>query len=281
MSMVEAEGKRKMTEVNKQKMSINKTHLMGIVAIAMVLLIGIASVATAWPPNLPPYDECHVLAIGISDYMGDTEYDDPHGGAVADAGIFYYGLRGYWGMFAPMTLLTDSQATEAGIDAAFASTFNGAGPNDLAIVYWNGHGAINALATWDGHVYLGDKLADKVNAINAGTKIVILDCCHAGGFADTLNLDDTVTLLACRSDERVALYAFSTPWPHFLAYGYAFSHYVNKHPDVNGDGVTSIEEVFGYASPLTTALATQFGDSQHPIMIDNVPGDVAYLDSWG
>lgn len=252
-------------------MSIKKTSLMGIVVIAMVMSIAFSGVASAWPPNLPPYPECHALVIGISDYAG-TEYDDPYGGAVSDAGSFYWSLYNYWGMFAPITLLTNRQATEAGIDAAFASTFNGAGFYDLAIVYWNGHASGGVLGTWDRQIYSGNKLAGKINAINAGTKIVILDCCHAGEFSDALDLDDTVVLLACESDERVGRHDYS-PSP----YGFIFSHYVNQHPDVNGDGVVSIEEVFGYASPRATADAAQYGDSQHPILIDNVDGDVAYL----
>jgi hypothetical protein len=275
-------------------MSINKTSLIGGIVIAMVFSIAVTGVVSAWPQNIPPYDECHAVIIGISDYMGQTEYDDPYGGAVSDATKFYNELRETWGWFAPIALITDSDATQDTIDATLDTVFSNMGENDLAIVYWNGHaaqfpdtapldeadGLDGGFATYDGWIYTDDELKVRLGNINADQTIVILDGCHVGEWEDELDTPGIVGVMACEKPEVAWLYEYTAPYP-FSNFGYAFSHYMNKHPDVNGDGVITIEEVFGYASPRTTWSCDQYGDSQHPIIVDNVPGDVAYLDSWG
>lgn len=256
-------------------MSIGKTRLIGIVAVALVLSIAFTSVSTAWPPNGPPYDECHSVVIGISTYENGPSGDK--NANYLDATKFYLELLGSWSALSPITLLRNGEATEDAIDDALDSLAN-AGPNDLVVVYicaehFDGAPDEENFATYDLVAYSATRLAQKLSQIDATAKVVVLDFCNSGNFEDALDVDGQVAIMACASNELA--------WGHrYGAFAHGiFSYYVNQRPDVNGDGVVTIEEVFGYADPLTTTDAASYGHSQHPIIVDNVPGDVAYLDS--
>ena len=269
-------------------MSIKTTSLIAIVVIGIIAFGAFASVVTA---DDPPYPKCYILVVGISDYQG-TE-DDMDDAAVRDATEFYWHLRDCWQTSAGhMKLRTNSRARHAIIDGDFNTLFAGAGPNDLAIVYWGGHGGWypdqppideggggdGALQTYDRAVYTDDELAAKINAITAGTKIVILDSCHMGEFSEEMDMENTIVILSTRIDETTETYVYSDPIPTNHK---PFSYYFNRASDTNGDGVITIEEAFAYAYPRTVTKSAENGNSQHPILIDNVPGGVAYLDSWG
>lgn len=278
---------------------MNMKKKIGIIIVIFCILstFGTAS-GIVYPPIVPPYDHCHLLAIGISDYEG-TANDDPSGSSVTDANNFYGSVyEGWYKPIAdvflnrhPMTILLDQQATMSGIDAAFEEVFADAGPNDLAIVYWSGHGAPipdeapfdesggvdGTFGTYDLQPYTDDKLAEKLSEINAGAIIVILEGCHAGCFEAELDVNGQVALMSTQSDEAQVVYIYPGHiWPFLPVYQSAFSHYINVHPDINGDGLVSIEEVFWYASPRATADAALYGQNQHPLIVDNVQGDVYY-----
>jgi hypothetical protein len=272
--------------------------LIGVAVIALVLLSASTAVAIQWPPIVPPYDHCHVLVIGISDYEG-TANDDPSESSVTDANNFYSSVYGSWYKTIadvyldahPMTILTNQQATMSGIDVAFADTFADIGPNDIAIVYWSGHGGPipdvapfdentgydGTFGTYDLQPYTDDKLAMKLSEIDAGAKIVILEGCHAGMFEAELDVNDQVALMSTQSNEEQAVYIYPCSiWPYLPVYQSAFTHYIWDHPDLSDDGLVSIEDVFEYASPRATADAAIYGQCQHPLMVDNVPEEVYY-----
>ena len=274
-------------------MSIKKTSLIAIAVIGIIAFGAFASIATAWPPNGPPYDHCHALIVGISDFEG-TE-DDMDDSSVRDATELYWHLNTQWPQdMGNIRLRTDRRATKNTIDSDFNTLFAGMDSDDLAIVYWAGHGGwtgfddapVDENGGQDGALrtyhtnwgYSDDEFAEKINAITAGTKVVILDSCHMGEFESELDMSNTVVILSTRTAETTDTYVFSDPIPTNHK---PFSYYFNRAGDTNGDGVITIEEAFAYANPRTVANAAANGNSQHPILIDNVPGGVAYLDSWG
>jgi hypothetical protein len=268
-----------------------------LVALVIVFaVIGLTGVATAaWPPNTPEYDNCYALIVGISEYEGDTFVPDQ--GARNSAWRFYYKLIDTWGIFNPhIQLRIDSQANWNRLNNDFDTVFAGAGPNDLKIVYWAGHGGWTpdvepfdepddldgVLVTYERWRYTDDEFAEKIRAIaGGGPVIVILDSCHMEEFSRELDIEGVVVLLSTEILESTETYPFiyfgGIPVKGYMP----FTYYLTNAEDTNQDGVITIEEAFAYAYPKTVAKAAQNGNSQHPIMIDNVPGDVAYLDSWG
>ncbi|MBL8787886.1 MAG: caspase family protein [Deltaproteobacteria bacterium] len=139
----------------------------------------------------------HLLAVGVD------AYQDPAlqlGFAVADARAIASAFTpGLFGEVRP-TLLTDTQATRANIEAALATLARTARPRDAVVVYLAGHGVLVGQAfyylPWDAKVQsdadiastglsqtaLGDALAK----IPATKQVVILDACHSGAAAATL-----------------------------------------------------------------------------------------------
>lgn len=87
--------------------------------------------------------------------------------------------------------LKDLAATRTAILNGITSTFSGADENDISYFYFSGHGMENIdtyyicptdvlLASTDNHISI-DELESALSDI-PGTKVVILDFCHSGGF---------------------------------------------------------------------------------------------------
>lgn len=269
-------------------MNVNRKLAVFTIVIIAVAAGGIIA-SSAWPPPSPQYDHQFAMLVGISDYQG-TE-DDMDDSSERDARELHDHLMTSWPMssVANIQLRTDGGATRNIIEGDFNTIIANAGPNDLTLIYWAGHGGwagydgepIDENGGEDGALrtyytdwgYRDDELAARINAIQ-GTKVVILDSCHMGAFADELDLPNTVTLLSTEESETAATYVFVDPIP--LNHK-AFSYHFNRAPDINNNGVISIEEAFAYAYPGTVNTAEANGQSQHPILIDNVPGEVECL----
>ncbi|MGE5829053.1 MAG: EAL domain-containing protein [Micromonosporaceae bacterium] len=103
---------------------------------------------------------------------------------------------------ADTVLLTGAAATAAAVKAALRSAALECGPSDVLLVYFAGHGVLppwhpagdpylatsdTALAQFELNPELGLRmgfLRRDVFEVAAGSSFLVLDCCHAGGFAD-------------------------------------------------------------------------------------------------
>lgn len=263
-------------------MSIKKTNIIAIVVIGIIAFSAFATVATAmnWPPNVPPYDEVCVLVIGISGYENSSWNIDSS--AVRDANYFYWMMLDNWPQCSQeIVVLTNSEATHDNIMDAFDDVFADADEDTLAIVHWGGHGGTDAgdgiLLTHDMLLFTDDELGAEIDAITAGTKVVILDSCHMEEFSSELDLDDTIAILTTEYDESTHSYKY----PPVLQRHKPFSYHFRRASDTNSDGVLTIEEAFIEAYPLTVADAAAHNDCQHPVIIDNVAGSVPFIDTYG
>jgi len=267
-----------------------------IIAALMVIILAIGIIGTAsaaWPPNDPDYDNVYALIVGISRYQGDTFEEDA--GARNGAAAFHYCVTDSYGVLNQnIKLVKDSQATWTTLNYYFDNLFADAGPNDLAIVYWAGHGGWTpdvepldepdgldgALVTYERWRYTDDEFAEKISAINAGTVIVILDSCHMGEFSRVLDMAGVNVLFSTGIDETTETYAY--PFGSYLQKGYMpFSWHLKDVVDTNSNGVITVSEAFAYLYPRTVADAAENGVSQHPFMIDNIPGEVVLFDAYG
>jgi helicase len=88
-----------------------------------------------------------------------------------------------------LTLLTDDEATLAGMREALQGLARNATGDDTVVITYAGHGSDNHyLLTYDANIEdlagtsLGlDELADLISAIPARTMLCVLDCCFSGG----------------------------------------------------------------------------------------------------
>jgi len=94
--------------------------------------------------------------------------------------------------FSTIPYLKDAQATKANILQKIAFTFSGADSNDISYFYFSGHGMryentsylcptdVSCYSPLDAYISV-DELEQALSAI-PGTKVVLLDSCHSGGF---------------------------------------------------------------------------------------------------
>ncbi|MFW9260519.1 peptidase C14 [Nostoc sp. KVJ20] len=100
-------------------------------------------------------------------------------------------------------VLTKEQAKREDVLAALDRLAQSAKPDSTVIVYFSGHGYQVVSTTGEKYFLMcfgydknklyktaisGEEFADKLRAIPAKKLLVLLDCCHAGGLADTKSL---------------------------------------------------------------------------------------------
>jgi hypothetical protein len=145
------------------------------------------------PPAAHGRVQVHAILVGISDYSGlanSLQF------TAADATNLAQTLRQEGVLSPDSVVLTDAQATRANVRAAFARVAANAGPNDLFLFFFSGHGSQSAdqrnstepdrreeyIVLRDGMVQ-DDEVAQWFNAVHARVGIIALDSCFSGGFA--------------------------------------------------------------------------------------------------
>lgn len=135
------------------------------------------------------------LYVGITAYPGrSTLY-----GCADDARFLGEAMRAAHLQGAgDQTVLLDGAATRAAFAAGLAGLAARARPEDVVVVFFSGHGNVRPAAAGDRTeldgvdetIELADgaltdtEVAAALSAVRAGTVILALDSCHAGGFAD-------------------------------------------------------------------------------------------------
>lgn len=162
------------------------------------------------------------LLIGIDDYPSPV----PRlGGCVNDLTAFAAVLRGRVpGDALELRTLTDGAATRAAVVEALRAHLGRAGPDDVALLYYSGHGSqqeappefwalepdrrMETLVLVDSRLPGSWDLADKELAVllrevgaRAGHVLTVLDCCHSGD--GTRTADGALRLRLAPADDRV------------------------------------------------------------------------------
>lgn len=218
------------------------------------------------------------VVIGISTYshMPTLRYTDddayrmyaflksPEGGALKDDHI---------------RILIDEEATRERILREIGDVFSQAGPNDLVMLYFSGHGLKGSFLPIDFDGYNNKILHEEINAILATSpakyKLCIADACHSGslfamkGATETaLNkyyktlaqaMPGTALIMSSKSDETslessgLRQGVFS----HFLIRG------LKGEADKNSDTVISVAELYNYINENVRAYT---GMRQSPVI---------------
>ncbi len=127
------------------------------------------------------------LVIGVNKYPQLRAGSDLNG-CVPDAQLMETELKAY---NFEVTMLTDDQATKAGIMAALANLKTKVSGTDKVVVYFAGHGTqdgsdaailpSDAKDAGEASDIKTKELYDAVEAIQTASRTVILDSCHSGG----------------------------------------------------------------------------------------------------
>ena len=156
-------------------------------------------------PLIPPVQDDIVyraLLVGVGDYINLPDYypdADETTDLVSppyDVGRMYYILNqcrfgSSDSEFSIISELKDLNATKTAILSRINSTFSGADDNDISYFYFSGHGSWDIISTsyicpTDANDTVDSLISiDELEAalsVIPGTKVVILDTCHSGGF---------------------------------------------------------------------------------------------------
>lgn len=218
----------------------------------------------------------YAVMVGISDYPG-TANDLP---LTADDARKLQQALARQGTLAPESVtLIDGQATRAGLRSAFQRVAQAAGPNDLFIFFYSGHGnqvrgQVSAtepdgknetIEMVDGSI-TDDEMNEMFQQVRAQTALLILDSCFSGGFArDVVSRPGVMGLFSSEEDLT------SSVADKFQAGGF-LSHFIQTGlsggADENRDRVITAGELGAYvrrefAREERISASTQEGQSNY------------------
>jgi hypothetical protein len=199
------------------------------------------------------------IMVGISDY-GDQANNLPYTDEDAEKLAETLDREGV--LNASSVVLTNADATVAGVRRAFTSVAREAGPDDMFLFFFSGHGSqedsVTSAQEPDGRtesIILRDgeitdqEMARLFNSLDTRLSLLVLDSCFSGGFAR--NVVDRPGVMGLFSSEEDLTSAVADK---FEAGGY-LSHFLRAGlaGDGDGDGDGAVT-----AGELATYLRAQF-----------------------
>lgn len=192
----------------------------------------------------------------------------PEGGALPDENI---------------RILIDEEATKSKILYNLQETFTKAGPNDLVLLYFSGHGLPGSFlpSDYDGfnNRIFHDEIKDILETSPAKYKLCIADACHSGGLlamkgaAANNALLKYYEALAQSSPGSALILSSKSSETSLESSGLrqgVFSHFLIRglkgEADTNKDQIVSVQELFDFTYH---NVRTYTGSRQSPVMKGN------------
>jgi hypothetical protein len=217
------------------------------------------------------------IMVGISEY-GDVANDLPY--TDEDAEKLAETLQREGVLNASSVILTNAEATVGGVRRAFASVARQAGPDDMFLFFFSGHGSqtdgqvsalepdgrTESIVLTDGELTDQD-MAQLFDGLNTRLSLLVLDSCFSGGFAR--NVVDRPGVMGLFSSEEDLTSAVADK---FEAGGY-LSHFLRAGlagaGDGDGDGAVT-------AGELATYLRRQFVAEVEGVEAETMEGQRNY-----
>ncbi|MES2833782.1 MAG: pre-peptidase C-terminal domain-containing protein [Pseudomonadota bacterium] len=216
------------------------------------------------------------VMVGISDYggRGDLPY------TAEDALKLAESLRRDGVLNPASVTLVDADATVAGVKNAIARVGAMAGPNDIFLFFYSGHGSQRAssvsaaepdgktetIVMRDGQISDAE-MAQLFSGINARMSLIVLDSCFSGGFGRNVVVRPGVVGLFSSEEDLTSAVAGK-----FEAGGY-LSHFLRTglSGEANLDGDDMIT-----AGELTTYLRRKFASDVQDVASETMDGQRSY-----
>lgn len=224
----------------------------------MIKRVGIIIFSLALVINLAAQDfRKFAVIVGCADYIRqgmDLRYSDD------DAYRFYAYLKSCEGGALPdehIAVLVDEAATKDNILQTMNSIFSKAGPNDMLIFYFSGHGTEGAFCPTDvTDQYNSLLLHIEIKAIfkkyPAKYKLCFADACFSGGIYQGAPSQSTGSTAAAETSVVIMMssaYSETSQENPKIRQG-AFTYYLLKglkgSADRNKDNIITLEELFPY-----------------------------------
>jgi hypothetical protein len=207
------------------------------------------------PRQIAVRDGPRVLAllVGVSDYGGRTS-SLPN--TDQDARELFAGLRNAGLLHPASRILTNSEANTKSVTQAFAQAATQAGPDDLFLFFFSGHGdqldVPRSSTELDGRsetIELFDSAMSDVelgrlfSTVRSRMAIVAIDACYAGGFRNLINRPNVMGLFSSEED-LTSLVASQFKAGGFLSYFLRSG--LGGEADDDGDRIVTAGELATY-----------------------------------
>ena len=193
------------------------------------------------------------LLVGVSDYGGRT---NPLPNTDEDARTLYSGLRDAGLLHPASRILTNSEATSKTVSAAFAEAAAQAGPDDMFLFFFSGHGdqidVQRSGLELDGRsetIELYDSAMTDVelgrlfSSVGSRMALVAIDACYAGGFRNLVSRPNVMGLFSSEED-LTSLVASQFKAGGFLSYFLRSG--LGGEADDDGDRIVTAGELATY-----------------------------------
>lgn len=217
------------------------------------------------------------VLVGVSDYggaAGNLSYTDE------DAEKLGQELQRAGVLAEQSVVLTNAQATVANVRAAFQRVAAQAGPDDLFLFFFSGHGTqedtrvsasepdgrTEQIVLRDGSIS-DEEMSQMFNGVRAGTSILALDSCFSGGFARNVITRPGVMGLFSSEEDLTSLVASNFRAGGYLSYFLRTG--ITGAADENRDGEIT-------AGELSTYLRREFRDNVRDVQAETTDGQQNY-----
>ncbi|HET9429118.1 MAG TPA: pre-peptidase C-terminal domain-containing protein [Allosphingosinicella sp.] len=193
------------------------------------------------------------LLVGVADY---GERANPLPNTDEDARQLFAGLRTAGLLHPASRILTNGEATTKSVSAAFAEAAAQAGPDDLFLFFFSGHGnqldVPRSAAELDGRsetIELYDAAVTDVelgrlfSSVGGRMALVAIDACYAGGFRNLISRPNVMGLFSSEED-LTSLVASQFKAGGFLSYFLRTG--LAGAADDDGDGIVTAGELATY-----------------------------------
>lgn len=221
----------------------------------------------------------YLVAAGIEDYTGFPQKVDNLPNTCKDA----KGIKDVYDKNkATTSLLLNRQASKAGILSAVRNVLGQAGPDDIVVFFFSGHGLKGGICAYDGLLFYDDLIAELAKS-RSKNKMMFIHSCHSGSIRSTeaargdsseksVQGANVMLFMSSRGNE----YSWTNT---FKEYSY-FTDYLQRalkgKADVNRDRTITAKELFNY---VTEGVKKSTQNKQHPVMWGNFSDDMPVI-TW-
>lgn len=212
----------------------------------------------------------YLVSAGVTDYPG-TVNDVLHPADDARAVHRLYKKNSR----ATSVLLTDDHATRSRILSSARKLFAKAGPDDIVVLFFAGHGYPGGFVAYDGKLRY-QEIRDLFASCQARNKMIFANACFSGdiregesmGFVDSSS--NIMLFLSSRSNE----YSLERADMRNGLFPACLIRALKGGADVNRDRTITAKELF---QAVSTAVSDLSQDMQHPVMWGNFDDDMPVM----
>ena len=216
--------------------------------------------------SYPALADVYAVCAGITDYPGtQNDLHLPARDAATMASLYRKDKTAH------VVLLTDSQATTAGITGQMAALYAQAGDDDLVVFFFSGHGTQGAFCAYDGLLTYG-QVRTAMACSACRNKMIFADACFSGKIRDNnrhvAHKDLNVMLfLSSRSDET-SIERSNMKNGLFTA---CLNRALRGGADADRNRIITAKELF---TAVSRGVIQMSGGRQHPVMWGNFADDM-------